>query len=141
MLNNNKQEGDLSLNEMKEEVYKEILRYLRIEGPPTEADSDFKELISITWFMLSWRDRRRRARVRREDFILILEAKRSSLGQAMKQCLIAMKDMHDYNGVGEIRWMSSDRQRWMDSHSIVVECIYLALSHGGMERKGVVVEG
>ncbi|KAF8430245.1 hypothetical protein EV426DRAFT_10976 [Tirmania nivea] len=108
--------------------------------------------------------------VRKEDFILIVEAKRSSLGQAMKQCLLAMKDMHDNNSGGEVfafvttgtNWkmlrydgasfemseemimfdtMGSDRQRWMDSHSIVVECIYFALSHGGMDRKGVVVEG
>ncbi|KAF8435259.1 hypothetical protein BGX38DRAFT_1145658 [Terfezia claveryi] len=206
MLNNNKQEGGLSLDEMKEEVYKEIVRYLRIEGSPTEANSDFKEaninhlvyaIISPILESFILRTGRENVKllaekkifskdsetggeeeivivdliqVRREDFILIVEAKRSSLGQAMKQCLLAMKDMCDNNDVGEVfgfvttgkSWkmlkyngasfemsedmlilfdrMASERQRWMDSHSIVVECIYFALSHGGMEGKGVVVE-
>ncbi|KAH8148459.1 uncharacterized protein LAJ45_07562 [Morchella importuna] len=41
--------------------------------------------------------------VTEEKFIFIVEAKRSSLGQAMKQCLLAMKDMRDNNGgVGEV---------------------------------------
>jgi len=32
VLNNGNQDGELSLDEMKEEVYKEIVRYLRMEG-------------------------------------------------------------------------------------------------------------
>ncbi|RPB22785.1 hypothetical protein L211DRAFT_765697, partial [Terfezia boudieri ATCC MYA-4762] len=96
--------------------------------------------------------------LKRKEYILIVEAKRSSVGQAMKQCLLAMRDMHDNNGrQGTIYgfvttgrdWrmisydgesfqkseemvilfdaMGSDRQRWMDSYSFVVECIYFAL--------------
>ncbi|KAF8436390.1 hypothetical protein BGX38DRAFT_1274512 [Terfezia claveryi] len=195
MLNNNKQEGGLSLDEVKEEVYKEIVRYLRVEvdvvnveGPPTEADSDFKEasINHLVYSILSpilesfiLRTGRKMVwllsekgivskdgktggeeefvivdfiQVRSEDFILVVESKRASLGQAMRQCFLAMKDMRDNNGGGEVsgfvttgatgEWldtmMGSDKQRWMDSHSTVVECIYFALSHGGME---VVVEG
>jgi len=93
--------------------------------------------------------------LKREDYILIVEAKRTSVGQAMKQCLLAMKDMHDSNGdQGTIygfvttgkSWrmitydgrsfqkseemmvlfdtMGSDKQRWMDGYSVVVDCIY-----------------
>jgi len=75
----------------------------------------------------------------------------------MKQCLLAMKDMRDNNGVGEVfgfvttgkSWkmlrydgrsfqmseemliifntIGSDRQRWMDSYSIAVECIFFLI--------------
>ena len=50
--------------------------------------------------------------VRREDFILIVEAKRSSLDQAMKQCLLAMKDMRDNNGVGEVFGFVTTGKSW-----------------------------
>ncbi|KAF8453100.1 hypothetical protein BGX38DRAFT_1259208 [Terfezia claveryi] len=192
-----KQEGGLSLDEMKEEVYKEIVRYLLIEGPLFEADTDFKESYTRIFHpddghknvrLLSEKEIVSKdsetggeeefaivdlIQVRSEDFIVIVETKRASLGQAMKQGFLAMKDMRDNNnnGGGEVfgfittgsNWrmvkydgasfemseemtilfktMGSDRQRRIDSHSIVVECIYFALSHGGMEWKGVVVEG
>ena len=50
--------------------------------------------------------------VRIEEFILIVEAKRSSLGQAMKQCLLAMKDMHDNNSVGEVYGFVTTGKSW-----------------------------
>ena len=38
-------------------------------------------------------------KLKQEEYILIVAAKRTSVGQAMKQCLLAMKDdMHDTNG-------------------------------------------
>src|SRR5258706_9700989 len=37
--------------------------------------------------------------VMERNFVLIIEAKRSSLADAMKQCLLSMKDMGDGNGV------------------------------------------
>lgn len=41
--------------------------------------------------------------VKEERFIpIVVEAKRSSLGQAMKQCLLAMKDMKDSNGEDKV---------------------------------------
>jgi len=37
--------------------------------------------------------------------------------------------------------MDSDKQRWMDGYSVVVDCIYTALSNRGTVKKGVVVQG
>lgn len=36
------------------------------------------------------------------NFVLVIEAKRSSLGETMKQCLLSMKDMRDNNGGGKV---------------------------------------
>ena len=33
--------------------------------------------------------------------------------------------------------MGSDKQRWIDSYSIVVECIYFELNHGGIAKEVV----
>lgn len=35
--------------------------------------------------------------VSKERFVLVIEGKKSSLGEAKKQCLLAMKDMGDNN--------------------------------------------
>ncbi|KAF8471319.1 hypothetical protein BDZ91DRAFT_846885 [Kalaharituber pfeilii] len=40
--------------------------------------------------------------VRAKKFVLMVEAKRSSMGNAMKQVLLAMKDSRDANGEGSI---------------------------------------
>ncbi|KAI5803265.1 hypothetical protein DFH27DRAFT_44381 [Peziza echinospora] len=107
--------------------------------------------------------------VEEESFILIVEAKRSSLGLAMKQCLLAMKDIRDNNANGKVygfvttgeTWqmleydgkvlrkaesivvlfetMGEDKARWMKDYSILVDCISVALSCGGMVKKNVVV--
>ena len=104
-----------------------------------------------------------------EKFIFVVEAKRSSLGQAMKQCLLAMKDMHDNNRGGEVygfvptgkSWrmirydggsfhkseemiilfdaMGLYPQRWMDGYSVIVDCVYAALSNGDGVKQDVVV--
>ncbi|KAI5799188.1 hypothetical protein DFH27DRAFT_559923 [Peziza echinospora] len=95
-----------------------------------------------------------------EQFILMVEGKRSSLGQAMKQCLLAMKDMRDNNGEGKVYgfvttgefWrmlsydgafemtnnmevlfdtMDEEKEKWMKDHSVLVDCIYAAMSKGG----------
>lgn len=83
-----------------------------------------------------------------EKFVLVVEAGGSSLGLAMKQCLLAMKDMRAINGgVGESwRMISYDRifqmtnkmnvifdeekELWIKDYSILVDCIYAALSSG-----------
>ncbi|KAF8533390.1 hypothetical protein BDD12DRAFT_865649, partial [Trichophaea hybrida] len=87
-------------------------------------------------------------------FILIVEAKRSSIGQAIKQCLLSMKDMRDNNDAGEVygfvttgkSWqmlkydgvsfqlsdeilvlfqtMGEDKNRWLKDCSVLVDCIY-----------------
>ncbi|RPB15816.1 hypothetical protein P167DRAFT_542534 [Morchella conica CCBAS932] len=103
--------------------------------------------------------------VTEEKFIFIVEAKRSSLGQAMKQCLLAMKDMRDNNGgVGEVYgfvttaefWqmlsydgafqvtnkldvlfhtMGEEKEKWMKGYAVLVDCMYAALSNGGIVEK------
>jgi len=97
---------------------------------PTEADSDFREtninhlffsILSpiLDDFMASSGRQGLRLRTEKEivskdgetggtkeityedeEFILVVEAKRSSLGQALKQCLLALKDMGDSNDNG-----------------------------------------
>ncbi|KAF8470077.1 hypothetical protein BDZ91DRAFT_761385 [Kalaharituber pfeilii] len=47
-----------------------------------------------------------------ENFMLIVEAKRSSLGQAFKQCVLAMKDMHGINGSGEVYGFVTTGKIW-----------------------------
>jgi hypothetical protein len=123
----------LESNDTKDEVYKEITRYLRVEGFPTEADPEFKEsninhLVYATISpilddfirMTGRKNLQLRSEkeivstdgetggteefvmdlisVTEENFVLIVEAKRSSIGKAMKQCLLAMKDARDSNG-------------------------------------------
>ena len=39
--------------------------------------------------------------VTEERYVFVVEGKRSSIGKAMKQCLLAMKDMEDNNGTGD----------------------------------------
>ncbi|KAF8538492.1 hypothetical protein BDD12DRAFT_842333 [Trichophaea hybrida] len=98
--------------------------------------------------------------VKDERFIFIVEAKRSSLGQAMKQCLLAMKDMRDSNGHGKVygfvttgeQWqmfeydgtwfrktnvmivvfdsMDDEKEKWLKENSILVDCINFALRNG-----------
>ncbi|RPB28869.1 hypothetical protein L211DRAFT_243864 [Terfezia boudieri ATCC MYA-4762] len=105
-----------------------------------------------------------------QKFILIVETERSSLGEALKQCLLGLKDMGDNNGDGSKvygfittgeTWqmieydgisfrlteemfvlftrMDRDKKRWMREFSVVVDCIYFALSHGGIVAKDLVV--
>ena len=194
----NKRMGDPEteqLRKTKEEVYRLMGRYLRIEGKPTEADSDFKEtninhlafsILSpiLDDFMVSSGRQGLRLRTEKdivskdgetggteavvvidrityddEKSILVVEAKRSSLGQALKMCLLVLKDMGDNNDDGSKvygfvttgkSWkmieydgvsfrmteemialfprMGKDKERWMASYAVVVECIYLALS-------------
>ena len=92
-------------------------------------------------------------------YVLIIEAKRVSLGRARKQCFLLMKDMRDQNGGGIMygfitngdSWriisfdgefkmskkielmfdtMDEDKERWMADYSILVDCFNLALSNG-----------
>ncbi|KAF8427841.1 hypothetical protein EV426DRAFT_699917 [Tirmania nivea] len=104
-----------------------------------------------------------------ERNILIIEAKRESLGAVMGQCLLAMKDLRDGNKGGVIygfvttgdvwRMLSYDgatfqitdklfmvfdlmcnyKDKWMREYSLVVDCLYAALSKGGVKEEDVVV--
>ena len=180
----------------KDDVYRQILRYLRIEGYPMESP-DFKEgnvndlalliiLPVIDDFMLrTGRDKVRLTREKqivtddlemggaeefvvidevelgKERYLFIVEAKRSSLGAAMGQCLVSMKDIGDKNDgsiiygfvtTGE-SWrmlkyhdgsfqvtdkmevlfgmMSHNKEKWINQYSTVVDCINVALMNGG----------
>ncbi|KAF8472084.1 hypothetical protein BDZ91DRAFT_717166, partial [Kalaharituber pfeilii] len=91
-------------------------------------------------------------------FILIVEVNRSSLGQVLKQCALAMKDMCGINGSGEVygfvttgkSWqmlkydvlsskIGRDEKRWMDNNSVLVDCIYAALYNAGKKSQDLVV--
>ena len=91
-------------------------------------------------------------------FVLVVESEKSSLGEAMKRCLLSMKDMRDINGYGEVygfittgeRWrmfryngisfrgtrkmdvvfegMENDKDSWLEENSALVECMNAALS-------------
>ena len=93
--------------------------------------------------------------------VLIIEAKPSSHGEAMRECLLTMSDMWNNHGKGEIYgfvttgdvWgmvrydgstfqmsnlftvlfytMGKEKERWMKESSIVVDCITAALRRGG----------
>ncbi|RPB00452.1 hypothetical protein L873DRAFT_1680721 [Choiromyces venosus 120613-1] len=94
-------------------------------------------------------------------FVFLVEAKKSSLGEAKRRCLLAMKDMGDSNG-GDIvygfvttgeQWqmfrydglaftqtgnfqvlfhtMGQDKGKWMKEASIIVDCIHAAFRSGG----------
>lgn len=184
----------------KEKVYGDILQYLDTEGYPIDVDSDFNEanvsdlVLYIVGPILSSFKRKtgrdvflRREKetistkeefvvvdlvsVAEEKFVLIVKVKGSSLGLLERQCLLAIKDMGDNNGGGEVygfittgeSWrmfkydgvsfwktermdavfdtMDEDKEKWMKDYSILVDCIYVALSRGGIAKKDVVVSG
>ncbi|KAI5792692.1 hypothetical protein FPQ18DRAFT_17147 [Pyronema domesticum] len=107
--------------------------------------------------------------VTKEKFVFIIEAKTSSIGQAKKQVLLAMKDARDNNGGGTVyafvttgeRWqmlsydgkgfclsrkmtalfegMDEDKELWMKDCSVHVGCIVVALNNGDTVKKDVVV--
>ena len=102
-----------------------------------------------------------RISITEEKFVLVIEAKRSSLGEAMKQCLLSVKDARDNNGGGEVygfittgkSWqmvkydgkdfcqtreihslfegMDEKKELWTKDYSDLVDCMYFALDNGG----------
>ncbi|RPA90860.1 hypothetical protein L873DRAFT_376842 [Choiromyces venosus 120613-1] len=96
-----------------------------------------------------------------QKFVFVVEAKKSSLGEAKRQCLLAMKDMGDRNDGGVVygfvttgeqwqmlrydgtvftqtdnflvlfREVGQEKGRWMKEASILVDCIHAALRSGG----------
>jgi len=207
------EEDSEAIKATKEEVYKQIALYLRIEGFPIESTPGFKEpnindlvLFIIAPILDDFKSRTGRSKLRlfrekqivTEDsgtggdevfvvvdripvtdgkpleakYIFIVEAKKTSFGAAMKQCLLSMKDMGDSNHGGGIvygfvttgeswRMLSYDgasfqvtekmdavfetmgkfKERWFRDYSLVVNCIDMALSNGGIAKKDAVVGG
>ncbi|CUS07590.1 unnamed protein product [Tuber aestivum] len=98
-------------------------------------------------------------------FVFVVEAKKSSLGEAKKLCLLVMKDMGEMNAGGVVygfvttgegwqmlrfdgtvfsqtdsffalfRGMAEDKERWMQGGSVVVDCIHATLRSGGFVVK------
>ncbi|RPB01533.1 hypothetical protein L873DRAFT_1803235 [Choiromyces venosus 120613-1] len=97
-------------------------------------------------------------------YILIVEAKKASLGEARKQCFLSLKNMWDCNGGGTVygfvtmvdSWrmisfdgtfkmsekielmfdsMDKDKERWMAAYSILIDYFNVALSNSA---KGLV---
>ena len=50
--------------------------------------------------------------VAEEKSVLLIEAKRSSLGEALKQCLLSLKDLGDNNGGGEVYGFTTTGKSW-----------------------------
>ncbi|KAG0640715.1 pyridoxal phosphate-dependent transferase [Tuber brumale] len=93
-------------------------------------------------------------------YVLVVEAKGAALGEAIKQCFLALKDMRDVNSGGTVygfvtkgdSWrmtsfdgtftvsnkiqllfdtMDVSEEEWMADYSVIVECLNVALSSGG----------
>ncbi|KAF8444161.1 hypothetical protein BDZ91DRAFT_815912 [Kalaharituber pfeilii] len=102
------------------------------------------------------------------NYVLVIEGKKSARGEAMKQCLLSMKDIRDNNGYGEVygfimtgeSWKMfqydgqsfratrkidvlfedmCDEELWMKENTVLVDCFIVALSSGGIVKKDVVV--
>ena len=195
----------LKVDEIKEEVYKQLVRYLLVEGYPTDADPSFKEAnindlvyaaISPILEAVIRNTGRTNLQLLREkeivstdgeaggmeefvvideiyhaegSYVVIVEAKRSSVGVAMKQCLLSLRDARDNNERGEVygfvttgeTWrmltydgnkfcvsrkfdlvfegMAEEREKWMKEYSVMVDCMFFALRNGGVVMKDVVV--
>ncbi|KAG0637672.1 pyridoxal phosphate-dependent transferase [Tuber brumale] len=100
-------------------------------------------------------------------YVLVVEAKKASLGEATKHCFLSLKDMWDCNGGGTVYgfvtmgdfWrmvsfdgtfkrsqvvgllfetMAEEEERWIADYSIVVDCLNVALSNGGKDPGEVV---
>ena len=58
--------------------------------------------------------------VNEDKYVLVVESKRSNLGVAMKQCLLALKDMKDSNsGGGEVYGFITTGEVWQMLSSTV----------------------
>ncbi|KAG0125362.1 pyridoxal phosphate-dependent transferase [Tuber indicum] len=86
--------------------------------------------------------------VEQEKYVLVVEAKRASLGEAIKQCFLSLKDMRDFNCGGTVYgfvtnsedWkmvsfdgefkMGQDEGQWTENYSILIDCFHVALNQG-----------
>lgn len=87
---------------IKKRIYDNIVEHLEIEGYPTEADPGFKEATSTTWPTSSPILFFRIPCAKRDATYSYGGNKGSSIGEAMKQCLLSVKDIRDNNKAGEV---------------------------------------
>jgi len=108
-----------------------------------------------------------RIAVGEDKFVFVIEAKRTSVAQAMKQVLLSLKDSRDNNGWGTVygfvtsgqQWkmlsydgalfqstrefiiafdgMEEDKEAWIKECSVIVDCMVFALKNGGMVKNDV----
>lgn len=107
-----------------------------------------------------------RIAVGEERFIIIIEGKKGTTSEALKQCLLSLKDARDQNGGGAVYgfittgefWamirydgtfqmtnkmqvlflsMKVEKVRWMKEGAVLVDCMYSALSNGGIVVKKI----
>lgn len=50
--------------------------------------------------------------VTEKNYVLVIEAKRSSYPEAMKQCLLSMKDIRDNNGASQVYGFTTFGEGW-----------------------------
>ena len=102
-------------------------------------------------------------------YVMVIETKKSMVGEAMGRCLLSMKNMRDSNGAGKVygfvttgeswqmlgydgvsfqvtdkfdatfRSMRSHEEVWMKQYSVVVNCLEMALLKGGIVNNAVVI--
>jgi hypothetical protein len=83
--------------------------------------------------------------VAKDKFVFVVEAKRSSVGEAMKQLLLAMKDARDINNGGAVYGFTTTGDIWQmvvyngESFEVTetVFCVFSAYAR----REGTMVEG
>ncbi|RPA93666.1 hypothetical protein L873DRAFT_1511851 [Choiromyces venosus 120613-1] len=165
----------------KEEVYKQIIQYIKVEGYPRGDSTDFNKanLDDLVYSIISpiledfMHKTGRKIRLERDEeiistnnetggmgefvvvdqisetekkFVLLIQGKRSSVGEGMNQCLLSLKDMRDNNGGGEVygfittgeTWQmlrNDDKEKWIKDYSALVDCMFGALSNGGILRQ------
>ncbi|KAF8417262.1 hypothetical protein BGX38DRAFT_714777 [Terfezia claveryi] len=77
--------------------------------------------------------------VMEEKFVLIVEAKRASTGQAMKQCVLSLKDAWDNNEGGEVYGFVTSGNQWrmfkFDGKSFVATEEFMVLFESMKEDK------
>jgi len=142
------------LSDFKNETEHDI-RLKRRRQEPIFTDSD-SQTEAIEEFMVD------EISVMERSFVVIMETKPSSRGEATRQCLLAMEEMRNLNGKGQVYgfittgedWrmvkydgvtfqmaekftvlfhtMGKDKDRWMREGSFLVDCIMVALYNGGI---------
>ncbi|KAG0137541.1 hypothetical protein HOY82DRAFT_535565 [Tuber indicum] len=172
------------VRETEKNIYDRLVELFHVEGHPTESNEDFKEanvndlvLTIIVPIGMAFKSKTGRDlhlhRGHKEfalvelvgagpqKFVFVVEAKKSSLGEAKRQCLLAMKNIGEDNGgsvvygfvTTEEQWqiirydgtvftqtenllvlfreLGQDRKKWIKESSIIVDCIHGAFRSGG----------
>ena len=106
-----------------------------------------------------------RISVGEERLVIIIEGKKGTTGEVLKQCLLSLREARDQNSGGAVYgfittgefWrmlmydgtfqmskklfdtVEKEKGGWMKENSVVVDCMYAALSNGDILKKDAVV--